>query len=413
MEHERRLTLAKIRKRLALIEPLQYRRREGIGAFRYMEHADASEPGQVGTEIDDSRWPSVEPQTYWGRWNTTFTMRSRFRVPREWTDRGTVGLLLNIGEIHNWDFCHPESLVYIDGQPIAGCDKYHHLIHLSPEHCDGNEHILALHGYTGRWGYFEDPPAMKLFMQKSEIVQIDRATRSFIATARVAMETAEVLDANQSAKGRILNALDRTFKQLELREPFGEAFYESVPTAHEALRSGLAKTGASLDVDVTAIGHTHIDVAWLWPLWQTRRKCGRSFHTVLALMDEFKEYLFTQSQPQLYDYARQDYPELFGRIKDSVANGRWEPTGGMWVEADCNISGAESLARQFLLGRTFFAEHFGPEAESPILWLPDVFGYPYSLPQLARQAGLKYFYTTKLAWNQYNRMPYDSFWWQG
>jgi len=413
MEHERRLTLAKIQKRLVLIEPLQYRRRESIGAFRYMEHADASEPGQVDPEIDDSHWTLIEPQTYWGRWNTSFTMRGRFQVPHEWAHHGPVGLLLNIGQIQNWDFCHPEALVSIDGRPAAGCDKYHHLIHLSPDHCDGNEHLLALHGYTGRWGCFEDPPAMKIFMQTSEIVQIDRATRSFIATARVATETASVLDANQPAQSRILNALDRAFKRLELREPFGEAFYESVPTAHEALRSELAKAGASLDVDVTAIGHTHIDVAWLWPLWQTRRKCGRSFHTVLALMDEFDEYMFAQSQPQLYDYVRQDYPELFRRIKDSVATGRWEPTGGMWVEADCNISGAESLARQFLLGRTFFAEHFGPEAESPILWLPDVFGYPYSLPQLARQAGLKYFYTTKLAWNQYNRMPYDSFWWQG
>jgi alpha-mannosidase len=413
MEHERRLTLAKILKRLALIEPLLFRRRESIGAFRYMEHADASEPGLVDLDVDDSTWPLIEPQTYWGRWDTSFTMRSRFRIPGQWIDHGPMGLLLNIGEIHNWDFCHPEALVYIDGRPVAGCDKYHHLIYIAPDFCDGHEHLLALHGYTGRWGYFEDPPAMKLFMQKSEIVQIDKATQSFIATARVAAETAKVLDANKFAKGRILNALDRAFKRLEFREPFGEAFYESVPKAHEVLKNELVKAGASLDVNVTAIGHSHIDVAWLWPLWQTRRKCGRSFHTVLTLMDEFPQYTFTQSQPQLYDYVRQDYPELFQRIKGKVAEGRWEAIGGMWVEADCNISGAESLARQFLLGRTFFAEHFGPETDTPILWLPDVFGYPYCLPQLIKQAGLKYFYTTKLAWNQYNRMPYDSFWWQG
>jgi alpha-mannosidase len=413
MEHERRLTLAKIRKRLALIEPLVYRQRKCIGAFRYMKHTDPSEPGQVDPGIDDSAWGLIEPQTYWGQWNTSFTMRSRFRIPHEWADHGPGGLLLNIGQIHNWDFCHPEALVYIDGQPVASCGKYHHLITLPPNYYDGNDHILALHGYTGRWGYFEDPPAMKIFMQKSEIVQIDKATQSFIATARVAVDTADVLGANQSTKGRILNALDRAFKQLDIREPIGEAFYESVPTAHNVLRSGLSKAGTGLDVNVTAIGHSHIDVAWLWPLWQTRRKCGRSFHTVLALMDEFSQYTFTQSQPQLYDYVRRDYPELFQRIKDKIAEGRWEPTGGMWVEADCNISGAESLARQFLLGRTFFAEHFGPEADTPILWLPDVFGYPYCLPQLIKQAGLKYFYTTKLSWNQYNYIPYDSFWWQG
>src|SRR5690606_21886590 len=100
-------------------------------------------------------------------------------------------------------------------------------------------------------------------------------------------------------------------------------------------------------------------------------------------------------------------------IKQRVADGRWEPIGGMWVEADCTLSGGEALARQFLLGRTFFREHFGPQAESPVLWLPDVFGYAWNLPQLIKEAGLDYFFTIKISWSQYNRMPYDSFWWQG
>ena len=161
------------------------------------------------------------------------------------------------------------------------------------------------------------------------------------------------------------------------------------------------------------MGHSHIDIAWLWTLAQSRRKAGRSFHTVIKLMEESKDYKFSQSQPQLYEYVRQDYPELFEKIKEKVAEGRWEALGGMWVEADCNITGPESLARQFLLGRSFFAKHFGPEAESPILWLPDVFGYAFCLPQLMKLAGMKYFFTTKIFWNQYNRMPYESFWWQG
>jgi len=130
-------------------------------------------------------------------------------------------------------------------------------------------------------------------------------------------------------------------------------------------------------------------------------------------MEQFSDYHFTQSQPQLYDYVRQDYPELFEAIKERVAEGRWEPIGGMWVESDCNLSGSESLARQFLLGRSFFREHFGPDADSPVLWLPDVFGYSWALPQLIKQAGLDYFMTIKIGWNQYNRLPYDSFWWQG
>jgi len=413
MEHERRLTLQKITGRLKLIEPLVYRRRAPLGAFRYFEHAGPEEAGAVAPDVDDSTWPAVEPGTYWGKWNASFTLRGRFRVPRDWNDAECVGVVLNLGEIHNWDFCHPEALVYVDGRAIAACDKYHRLIYLPADCCDAGEHVLALHGYTGRWGCFDDPPAAKLLMERCDIVQVDTATQAFIATLRVALGAAEVLDDNQPAKGRILNALDEAFKALDTREPLGEPFYESVPEARAVLEAELRRAGPSLDVNVTAVGHSHIDVAWLWPLAQTRRKCGRSFHTVLALMEEFERYRFTQSQPQLYDYVRRDSPELFERIKQKVAQGRWELTGGMWVEADCNISGPESLARQFLLGRGFFAEHFGADAETAILWLPDVFGYPYCLPQLIEQAGLSYFYTTKLSWNQYNRFPYDSFWWQG
>ncbi len=164
---------------------------------------------------------------------------------------------------------------------------------------------------------------------------------------------------------------------------------------------------------MTAAGHAHIDVAWLWSLAQTRRKAGRTFHTVLRLMEQFPDYHFTQSQPQLYQYVREDYPELFGAIQEAVKSGRWETIGGMWVEADCNLSGGESLARQFLLGRTFFRDHFGEGVDSPVLWLPDVFGYAWNLPQLIKQAGLDYFFTIKIGWSQYNKMPYDTFWWQG
>ncbi|MFH1926732.1 MAG: glycoside hydrolase family 38 C-terminal domain-containing protein, partial [Chloroflexota bacterium] len=195
--------------------------------------------------------------------------------------------------------------------------------------------------------------------------------------------------------------------------PFGDRFYASVPLAHTILRQGISQAGPPLDVSISAAGHAHIDVAWLWTLGQTRRKAGRTFHNVVRLMEQFPQFRFSQSQPQLYDFVREDYPELFALIKQRVRDGRWEPLGGMWVEADCNISGGESLARQFLLGRAFFRRHFGIDAEAPVLWLPDVFGYSWNLPQLIKEAGLRYFFTIKIGWNQYNRLPYDSFWWQG
>jgi alpha-mannosidase len=413
MDHERRFTRAKLARRLALITDQIQRQSTPLGTLRYKAYATPEATPDVGVDVDDQDWPRVEPNTYWGEWNTTFTLRGHFAVPEAWSEAEPLALALDLGNVEQWDFCHPEALVYVDGLPLAGCDKFHRSVTLPPACCDGRQHLLALHGYTGRWGHFEPPPPTRLFIGTCRLVQIDSATRDLVAMARVALDALQVLDGNSPARARILTALDRAFAQLDTREPLGADFYATVPDAHHTLRDGLHAAGPALDVEITAIGHTHIDVAWLWPLAQTRLKCGRSFHTVLTLMDQFDDYTFTQSQPQLYDYVRKDYPDLFARIQTQVVQGRWEVTGGMWVEADCNLSGPESLVRQLLLGRRFFAEHFGPDAETPIAWLPDVFGFPHSLPQLLKQAGLDYFFTTKLSWNQSNRMPYDSFWWQG
>jgi alpha-mannosidase len=270
--------------------------------------------------------------------------------------------------------------------------------------------LLALHGWAGS---LNDDRDAKLLMRECALVQIDQPTRDFVALARVALGVADHLDENEPARAHLYTALDEAFKALDTREPFDERFYASVPAAYETLREGVAQAGPPLDVSITAVGHAHLDVAWLWTLGQTRRKAGRTFYNVIRLMEQFPEFRFSQSQPQLYDFVRQDYPELFEVIRQRVRDGRWEPLGGTWVEADCNITGAESLARQFLLGRTFFRDHFGADAEAPVLWLPDVFGYAWNLPQLIKEAGLEYFFTIKLGWNQYNRLPYDSFWWQG
>ena len=165
------------------------------------------------------------------------------------------------------------------------------------------------------------------------------------------------------------------------------------------------------DVVATCVGHTHIDVAWWWTVAQTREKVARSFATVLKLMDEYPEYIFMSSQPQLYKFLKVRYPELYEKIKERVREGRWEPEGGMWLEADCNVTSGESLVRQFLHGKKFFMDEFG--IDSKILWLPDVFGYSAARPQIMKKSGIKYFMTTKISWNQFNKLPYDTFFWRG
>ncbi len=412
MYHQTRWTVEKIGQRIQLLETLVYTQRHDLPPFRLriVQGADP-EPPQIAPDFDDSAWPILEPRTYWGEWFADFTLRATMQCPADWPQDGPIALYLPLGE--SGDFSHPEALVYLDGVPYAACDRHHQEVRL-PEHVlDGKPHVLALYGWTGMGGWEGPEAGTKLFMRPCQIVQIDQALRDFIAMARVTLGVATNIDENHAAKGHLLNALNDAFVLIDLREPFGETFYDSISEAHAALKVCVENAGSALDVTVSATGHAHIDVAWLWQLAQTRRKSIRTFYTALRLMEQFPEYHFTQSQPQLYDFVKHDDPALFAAIKERVNEGRWELIGGMWVEADCNLSGAESLVRQFLLGRAFFRQHFGSDMDSPVLWLPDVFGYAWNLPQLIKQAGMEYFFTIKIGWSQYNRLPYDSFWWQG
>ena len=412
MYHRIRWTPEKIKQRLALIAPLVNIKRKTLPSFRYRELESALTPAPIGMDVDDSGWQEIDAHDYWGSWMQNFLLRTTFMIPEDWEPSQPIALSLPLGEAG--DFSHPEALAYIDGEPYAACDRHHQEILLLPKWADGRSHTLALHGWTGLGGSASGDPFTKLYMRPCALVQIHQPTRDFIALTRVALETAQVLEESNPTRYGLLNALNEAFLALDTRDPLDRLeFYQTVETAAQVLRSGIERSGAPLDVVVHATGHAHIDVAWLWTLGQTRRKAERTFQNVIRLMEQFPEYHFTQSQPQIYQFIREDQPELFEAITQKIKEGRWEPIGGMWVEADCNLSGAESLARQFLLGRTFFREHFGPQAESPVLWLPDVFGYAWALPQLIQQAGLKYFMTIKIGWSQYNRLPYDTFLWQG
>ncbi len=411
MLHKVRWTPQKIAQRLRLIAPLAYKKQHPIDAFRYKTLPNPLDEPPVAPDLDDSDWEIIQPNTYWGTWITNFMLRSHFEVPSDWGTDEPVALFFPFGQ--SGDFSHPEALAYIDGQPYASADRHHHEILLPKQWIDGKTHSIALHGWTGLGGWENNEEATKLYMRQCAVVQIDSATREFIAAARVSLEVATQLDDDDPVKGRLYNALDAAFMVLDSRDPLGtELFYDSVPHALATLKEGVAKAGAPMDVDVIGVGHAHIDVAWLWTLGQTVRKSGRTFSNVLRLMEQYPEYKFSQSQAQLYQYTEQNYPDIFEQIKKRVADGHWEVMGGTWVEPDCNAIGAESLARQFLLGRGYFRKHFG-DVDTPVLWLPDTFGYSWALPQLIKQAGMKYFITHKMSWNQYNHMPDQILWWQG
>ncbi|TMC97077.1 MAG: alpha-mannosidase [Chloroflexi bacterium] len=182
-------------------------------------------------------------------------------------------------------------------------------------------------------------------------------------------------------------------------------------TVRPASENGPGRLSFDSSHRITAVGHAHIDTAWEWPVREAKRKVARSWSTQLALLDEYPDYIFAASQPLQYAWMQESYPDIYRRIKEKVAAGRWEPVGAMWVEADCNLPSGESLVRQLLLGKRFFMREFGHETR--ILWLPDVFGYPGNLPQLMSEAGCDYFLTQKLSWNDTNKPEHHTFVWEG
>ena len=186
---------------------------------------------------------------------------------------------------------------------------------------------------------------------------------------------------------------------------------ERCADAQAVITPEIAKRGGDPSVTISAVGHAHIDLAWLWPLRETIRKGARTFSTVLRMMEKYPDYVFGASQPQLYQWVKDYYPVLYSQIKARVAEGRWEIQGAMWVEPDANVPSGESLVRQILLGTRFFRDEFGVDVKN--LWMPDVFGYSGSLPQILKKSGIDYFLTQKLSWSAFNTHPHHTFHWEG
>jgi len=177
------------------------------------------------------------------------------------------------------------------------------------------------------------------------------------------------------------------------------------------LREELQKPAASSDLTAYAVGHSHIDTAWLWPIEETISKCARTFASQIKMIEKYPNYIFGASQAQHYDYVKQHYPALYQKIKNKIEENRWEVQGGMWVEADANLISGESMIRQILYGKNFFNDEFGVDVDN--LWLPDVFGYSAAMPQIMKKTGIDYFVTQKISWNRFNRFPHHTFIWRG
>ncbi|WP_407267948.1 alpha-mannosidase [Radiobacillus sp. PE A8.2] len=395
----------KLERRIQELEPYRYVNPIKLSKFKFQLDVD----GGIGEyPPQDGEWSSILVGDYWSGWDTYVWLASEVELPSEWAGHQVVGLFDfgKIGQETNLGF---EALLFLNGKPYQGVDSNHVEV-LFPNDMSGAAHSLHFRLWSGLHGKGKRVE-QEHKIQQAEIACLEELTDDLYFTGKAVIETIHVLDKNSAQRMELLKALDQAFLQIDWTYPGSDRFYQSVAEACDVLHSRLEHMHNNHPITVNCIGHTHIDVAWLWRLKHTREKAARSFSTVLRLMEKYQEYTFLQTQPQLYDYIKKDYPEIYEQIKERIKEGRWEAGGAMWLEADCNIPSGESLVRQILQGTSFFRDEFGVECRN--LWLPDVFGYSWALPQILKKSGIDSFMTTKISWSQYNQMPHDTFYWRG
>jgi len=405
------LTEAKVQKRVDELFGYRYRDIRDIKSYQVMEDVSGISNPTLPEWREEENHLLSRGETWKGR-DRYLWMQTKLVIPEEWNTRkpGTVPVgKFDFGITGPGYSSGYESMLYIDGEPYQSLDTNHREVFFREEQI-GRELRFTVRLWSGLEGGGK-PREMTHRINDSFIALLDLATDELFWNGYVILRAIRELREEQPERNMLLRALDKAFYMIDWTDKGSDMFYETVKMANEELQKSIAAMEKHELVTINCVGHTHIDTAWLWRLKHTREKVARSFSTVLRLMERYSEYLFFHSQPQQYVYIKEDYPQLYEQIKERIKEGRWEIDGGMWVEADCNLPSGESLTRQFLLGRRFMLEEFGKEPE--FLWLPDVFGYSAALPQIMKKSGIHTFMTTKISWNQYNRMPNDTFWWEG
>ncbi|GGV91981.1 alpha-mannosidase [Streptomyces gelaticus] len=351
----------------------------------------------------------------WGpAWGTSW-FRVTGRVPTEWAGE-TVEAVIDLGFAKDRPGFSAEALAHRPdgsvvkalnprntwlrvGEPVGGGEEFTYLLEAAanPEILDG---VSAL-------GDRETAGSEPMYrVERMDLAVFDRQVWELVQDLEVLDQLMRQLPLGSARRWEILRAVERCLDALDL-----DAVGASAPAARERLRAVLSSPAHASAHRLSAVGHAHIDSAWLWPLRETVRKVARTTSNVVALMDDCPEFVFAMSQAQQLDWLREHQPALYARVKEKAAAGQFVPVGGMWVESDTNMPGSEALARQFVYGKRFFLEEFGVETEE--VWLPDSFGYSAALPQLVKLSGSRWFLTQKISWNTTNPFPHHSFLWEG
>ncbi|MFD5622265.1 alpha-mannosidase [Streptomyces yangpuensis] len=356
------------------------------------------------------------PGDPWGpAWGTTW-FKVTGSVPAAWAGR-TVEAVLDLGFDRMMPGFQCEGLVHrADGGEIKALNPYNDWVRVA-DRAEGGEQIewyveaasnpvLVDHRptYEGDARTSGDQPLYRL--ARMDLTLFETEVWELVQDLEVLYELMTQLDTEDARRYEILRALGAALDAVDLTDVPGTA-----AAARTRLAGVLAAPANASAHRISAVGHAHIDSAWLWPLRETVRKVARTTSNMVNLMDEHPEFVFAMSQAQQLDWIKTHRPELFERVKKKVADGQFVPVGGMWVESDTNMVGGEAMARQFLYGKKFFLDEFGIDTHN--VWLPDSFGYTAAMPQIVGLSGSRWFLTQKICWSQVNRFPHHTFWWEG
>jgi len=351
---------------------------------------------------DPNAWEQVEPSLVWGEPESYFWFATSVELPDAARDR-RVYLKVDAQFGNTRGRSDPQCLVRVNGKIAQGADGNHRELLLTTEGKPGERFDILLEA-----GTIEDRRqhgmAMSLMLHDPLVEQV-------FYDLSVPLNVARLLAADDARRHFILNTIDDALKAIDFRPGDAARFTASLRQAEQLAKAIYEADDFENKPTVTVTGHTHIDVAWLWRIRETRQKMARSMATALALMEQYPDYQFMYNQGVLLDYLSEDYPELFERLQAQVKGGRFEIEGALWLEPDANITNGESFARHILHGVAYHEQTFGVTPR--IFWLPDTFGYSAALPQMMKLSDVDVFVTHKLSWNDTNRMPNETFHWEG